>query len=151
MRRTAVIDVGAVPDGDVAAIERRAIERGIDWSPLSGTLAWATESTTEVGRLRKRTRTVRTVGVVGDDVLAWTISDDGAPPAAVVVRRSRVDVADGQVALAGLSAEVLARAGPLDTDGVTVRGDLGGRELGNIFLPLGTGPAADQVRSALLA
>lgn len=78
------------------------------------------------------------------------MSDDGAPPAAVVVRRSRVDLADGQTALVGLSPELLARAGPLATDGVTVRGDLGGRELGTTFVGLGPGPAADRVRAVLL-
>lgn len=58
-RRTTFIDIGSVPDTDVAAIERQAIERGIDWSPRSGRLAWTTVSTTEVGRLRRRTRTIR--------------------------------------------------------------------------------------------
>lgn len=150
-RSTTIIDdPTGLPADVVAAVERVAAARGIDWAPPVGTLAWATVSTTEVGRLRTRTRTVRTVGVLGPDVLAWTVSDDGAPPAAVVVRRSRVDVADGHTSLSGLSPDVLARAGPLDTDGVTVRGDVGGRDLGSIFLPLGTGPAADRVRSALL-
>lgn len=150
VRDTRIVDVGALPSEVVAVVERRAIERGVDWSPRSGTFAWATDSTTEVGRLRKRTRTVRSFGVVDDDVLAWTVSDDGAPPAAIVVRRSRVDVADGATAIAGLSPELLARAGPLDTSGVTVRGDLGGRELANAFIGLGAGPAADRVRAVLL-
>ena len=149
VRSTTIID--DVPDGVVAAIERVAVGRGIAWAPQMATLVWATESTTEVGRIRTRTRTVRTVGVLAADVLAWTVSDDGGAPAAVVVRRSRVDVADGSVALSGLSPELRARAGPLDTDGVTVRGDLGGRDLASIFIPLGRGPAADRVRAALLA
>jgi hypothetical protein len=153
VRRTEIVDPQALADQDVAAIEKRAFERGIDWSPAQATLVWTTESTAEVGRFRKRTRIVRTTGALTDDVLAWTISDDGAPPSAVVVRRSRVDVADGQIAVAGLAPDLLARAG-LDadagSDGVTVRGDLGGRDLGSVFLPLGTGPAADHVRGALL-
>lgn len=128
-----------------------AAGRGIEWGPRRATLAWSTTSTTEVGRrLRKRTRTVRIVGAVDDDVLAWTVSDDGAPPAAIVVRRTRVDVADGQTAIAGLSPELLARAGPLDADGITVRGDLGSRDLASAFIPLGTGAAAAEVKRFVL-
>lgn len=83
-----------------------------------------------------------TIIAVGD------VPRDVAPPAAVVVRRSRVDVVDGSAALAGLSPELLARVG--SADGVDVRGDLGGSELAHAFIPLGTGPDADRVRAALL-
>jgi hypothetical protein len=152
-RRTEVVDAAHLPPDVTATIERRAAERGIPWSlgdQRHARLAWATTSTTQAGRLRKRTRTVVTVGVVGDEVLAWTVSDDGGPPAALVVRRDRVDIADGHLGLAGIAPEVLARAGALDTEGVTVRGDLGGRDLASAFIGLGTGPAAERVRDALL-
>jgi len=154
-RTTTIVDDdgqggGGLPTEVVAVIERRASERGIDWAPLPRTVAWRTVSTTEVGRLRKRTRTVVSFGVVADDILAWTVSDDGAAPAAIVVRRSRVDVADGSTTLTGLPPEVLARVGPVETSGVTVRGDLGGRELAHAFLPLGPGPDAERVRAVLL-
>jgi hypothetical protein len=147
-RRTELIAADALAQAEVEAIEKGAAERGIDWSPRSGTatLAWTTESTTEVGRIRKRTRAVRTTGVLDGEVLAWAISDDGGMPTAMVVRRSRVDVTD---AMAGLGPMLAAKAGEIGADGLTVRGDLGGRDLGSVFLPLGTGPAADRVRAAL--
>jgi hypothetical protein len=149
---TELIDPRALNEAERAAIEKRAAERGIDWSPRQATLAWRTESTTEVGRLRRRTRTVTTTALLDRDadILAWAISDDGAP-AAVVVRLSRVEIADAMTGLLGLAPQLVARAEEIGADGVTVRGDLGGRDLGSIFLPLGTGPVAEQVRTALLA
>ncbi len=151
-RRTTLIAHAGLVDAPVlAAIEKTALGLGIDWDPATATLVWDTTGTTTAGRLRKRTRTVRTVGLLTPDVLAWTIDQDGDGPHAMVVRRSRVDVADGVTALAGLSPEVAARFASADTDGVTVRGDLGGRDLGDVFIGLGSGPDADTVKAALLA
>lgn len=65
-RSTTIVDAGDLPADVATAIERRTFQLGLDWAPRPEHLAWATDSTTEVGRLRRRTRVVRTVGVVGD-------------------------------------------------------------------------------------
>lgn len=109
-------------------------------------LAGVTRSTTTVGKIRKRERTVVVHGVLGPEVLAWAVGDDGSAPGAIVTRRARVDVFEGS----GLSPQLVALAGEVDDDGVSIRGDLGHREISTYFMGLGTGPDAERVRAALL-
>lgn len=149
-RETFVIGAGELPAEMLGALERNALAMGIEW-PFAIELAWVTTSTTVVGRLRKRERTVIVHGVLGPDVIGWTVSDDGAAPGGIVVRRSRVDVSDGDSTLAGLPPELVARAGGDPNEpGVSIRGDLGHKEIATYFMGLGAGPDGDQVRAALL-
>lgn len=150
VRRTEVVDQGAMPVEVVAAFERSALGVGVGWPPGID-LCWRTTSTTTVGKLRKRERAVTVHGVLGPDVIGWAVSDDGDAPGAIVVRRSRVDVFAGlglSPQLVALAAEGAVQDG---ADGVSIRGDLGSREISTYFMGLGDGADAERVRTALLA
>jgi hypothetical protein len=148
-RHTRLLDPRAVPTPCVDLISALAERRGIAWHPANVRLAWTTESAPAPrGWLRRRDKPVTTVGCLDERCLAWCTEREGEH-SPVIVRFDQVSVRDGTMLRLGVSARALASTG-WDDEGLEIRGDLGGSDVGTVFLGIGSDAAALRVRETVL-